>query len=397
MKHRIVVLGAGYAGANAAGRLARRLHPADVEITVVNADPDFVERVRMHQLAAGRQLVRRPLAEIFADTGVVLRIARVHAVDADRKLVRARDGAGVDLEIGYDTLVYALGSTVTGDAVPGVAEYAHTVTDPATALRLRDRLAELDAGAAVLVAGGGLTGIEAATEIAEARPDLAVTIAARTGVGDRLSDKARRHLSAAFDRLGITVRTHTQIARVDASSAATSDDRVLPAAVTVWTAGFAVHPLAAATTMTVDPSGRIMVDRTMRSLSHPYVYAVGDAALADGPGEDPLRMSCASGIPMAWQAADSIAARLTDRRVPRVPIFYAAQCISLGRNDALLQFVTPDDRATRFVLTGRRAARYKELICKGAASITAHPAAAAPIGRHRHLRATAPEILTATP
>ena len=97
MKHRIVVLGAGYAGANAAGRLARRLHPADVEITVVNADPDFVERVRMHQLAAGRQLVRRPLAEIFADTGVVLRIARVHAVDADRKLVRARDGAGVFL------------------------------------------------------------------------------------------------------------------------------------------------------------------------------------------------------------------------------------------------------------------------------------------------------------
>ncbi|WP_067893528.1 NAD(P)/FAD-dependent oxidoreductase [Nocardia vaccinii] len=396
MKHRIVVLGAGYAGANAAGRLARRLHPADVEITVVNADPDFVERVRMHQLAAGQQLTRRPLAGIFADTGVVLRIARVSSVDADRKLVRARDEHGVDFEIGYDTLVYALGSTVTGSDVPGVAEYAHTVTDPDTALRLRDRLAELDSGAAVLVVGGGLTGIEAATEIAETRPDLAVTIAARTGVGDRLSDKARRHLNTAFDRLGITVRTHTEIAGIDASTATTIDDRVVPAAVTVWTAGFAVHPLAAATTMTVDASGRIMVDRTMRSISHPDVYAIGDAALADGPGADPLRMSCASGIPMAWQAADSIAARLTDRRVPRVPIFYVAQCISLGRHDAVLQFVTPDDRAMNLVLTGRRAARYKELICKGAASITAHPAAAAPIGRHRHLNAPEPEILAAT-
>ncbi|MGH3311421.1 MAG: oxidoreductase, partial [Streptomyces sp.] len=54
MKHRIVVLGAGYAGAFAAGNLARRLSPADTEITVVNAVPDFVERMRLHQLAIGQ-------------------------------------------------------------------------------------------------------------------------------------------------------------------------------------------------------------------------------------------------------------------------------------------------------------------------------------------------------
>jgi len=59
MKHRIVILGAGYAGASAAGRLARRLHGDDVEITLVNAEPDFVERVRMHQLATGQDLRRR--------------------------------------------------------------------------------------------------------------------------------------------------------------------------------------------------------------------------------------------------------------------------------------------------------------------------------------------------
>ena len=55
MKHRIVVLGAGYAGAYAAGTLARRLSPADTEITVVNAEPDFVQRLRLHQLAAGQE------------------------------------------------------------------------------------------------------------------------------------------------------------------------------------------------------------------------------------------------------------------------------------------------------------------------------------------------------
>ncbi|GAA2797537.1 hypothetical protein GCM10020219_080850 [Nonomuraea dietziae] len=55
-RHRIVVLGAGYAGVYVAGDLARRLSPADTEITVVNAVRDFVERLRMHQLAAGREL-----------------------------------------------------------------------------------------------------------------------------------------------------------------------------------------------------------------------------------------------------------------------------------------------------------------------------------------------------
>ncbi len=63
MKHRIVVLGAGYAGAFAAGNLARRLSPADTEITVVNAAPEFVERMRLHQLAAGQDLTFRRLAD----------------------------------------------------------------------------------------------------------------------------------------------------------------------------------------------------------------------------------------------------------------------------------------------------------------------------------------------
>lgn len=70
MRHRIVVLGAGYAGAPAAGYLARHLHTDDFEITVVNAEPDFVERMRLHQLAAGQDLRRYQLAELFAGTGI---------------------------------------------------------------------------------------------------------------------------------------------------------------------------------------------------------------------------------------------------------------------------------------------------------------------------------------
>ncbi|GAB3969777.1 hypothetical protein GCM10027615_24670 [Plantactinospora veratri] len=280
MKHRIVVLGAGYAGAHAAGRLARRLHSDDIEITLVNADPDFVERVRLHQLAVGQELRPRPLRDIFAGTGVRLLPARVTAVDVTRRTVDIADRHGAG-QIGYDTLVYALGSTVADHGVPGVAEHAHHVASRPGALRLRERLHELGAGATVLVVGGGLTGIEAATEIAEARPDLDIAIATRGSLGDWLSDKARRHLRAVFDRLGITTHEHTDVVRVDETDVVTGTDERIPAQVTVWTTGFATHPIAAATTLAVADTGQIVVDDTMRSVSHPDVYAVGDAGLAE--------------------------------------------------------------------------------------------------------------------
>jgi NADH dehydrogenase FAD-containing subunit len=366
MKHRIVVLGAGYAGANAAGRLAKRLHPADTEIVLVNADAEFVERVRMHQLATGQDLKVRRLSDVFAGTGVQVRLARVVAVDAERKVVDTDDG-----EIAYDTLVYALGS-----AAAEVPEHAHDIAGKQSALHLRARLAKLGAGAAVLVVGGGLTGIEAATEIAEARPDLDVSLATRGALGSWLSDKAQGYLRKAFDRLGITV--HEGV-----------DGREIPADVTVWTAGFAAHPIAAATTLEVSATGQIVVDDSMRSVSHPDVYAVGDAALAPGGNGSPLRMSCASGVPTAHQAADAIAARLTGREVPQNKIGYNGQCISLGRNDAVMQWVTPDDKPKPSALTGKAAVRLKEFICKSAAWSISHPTMLLPSRRRRITTASA--------
>ncbi|MGZ0237629.1 FAD-dependent oxidoreductase, partial [Streptomyces sp. CPS1] len=127
MQHRIIVLGAGYTGAIAAGRIARRLRREDVAITLVNAEPDFVERVRLHQLAAGQDLTPRPLDAMFAGTGVALRLAKVTGVDADRKTVTVADARGAREELPYDSLVYALGSTGHDQGVPGVAEHAYDV------------------------------------------------------------------------------------------------------------------------------------------------------------------------------------------------------------------------------------------------------------------------------
>jgi len=395
MKHRIVILGAGYAGASAAGRLARRLHPDDVDVVLVNAEPDFVERVRLHQVATGQELRRRPLRDMLPPW-VTVQVAQVIAVDVDRKVVSLATADGVASadahradELAYDTLVHALGSVADDHGVPGVADHAHEVASRSGALRLRERLAGLADGGRVVVVGGGLTGIEAASEIAESRPDLDVAVAVRGELGDWLSPAGRRHLRATFDRLGITVREHTDVRRVGATEVRTAGDTTIPADVTVWTGGFTAHPAAAATALEVSPGGQVVVDGTMRSVSHPDVYAVGDAALAQGALGAPLRMSCASGIPTAWQAADSVAARLTGGKLPAVPLRYVQQCVSLGRRDAVIQMVTADDRATAVAPGGRLAAVYKELICRGAAWATAHPLPY-PVRRRRVIRSATP-------
>ncbi|MFI5916082.1 NAD(P)/FAD-dependent oxidoreductase [Dactylosporangium sp. NPDC051541] len=387
MQHRIIVLGAGYSGAIAAGRLAKRLRPEDVAITLVNAEPDFVERVRMHQLATGQALKPRPLAAMFKGTGVQVRIARVEAVDADRRRVTLSGGD----ELEYDTLVYALGSGWNSQGVSGTAEHAEEIASRPGALRLRGRLAALRAGRPILVVGGGLTGVEAATEIAEARPDLDVALATSGELGDWLAPKGRGHLRKVFTKLGITVHEHATVTRVTADHVATAAGEI-PADVTVWTGGFAVHPIAAATTLEITGSGQIVVDKTMRSVSHPDVYAVGDAAWAMGPGDKPLRMSCASGTPAAWQAADAIAARLTGGQIPNMPVRYFNQCISLGRREGLIQYVTADDRAVSAALTGRLAAFYKELVCKGAAWGVANPTLGVPSRRRPMTRPQTAEV-----
>ncbi|MFF6907614.1 NAD(P)/FAD-dependent oxidoreductase [Streptomyces sp. NPDC012389] len=407
-QHRIIVIGAGYAGAIAAGRLARRLRSEDVAITLVNPEPDFVERVRMHQLAVGQELRARPFSEMFAGTGVRLRLAKVTAVDVDARTVTVKDwhkdetGSGNETgngptgdgteELPYDTLVYALGSAWNTQGVPGTAEHAHDIAGRPGALRLRERLAALGAGQPVVVVGGGLTGLEAATEIAEARPDLDVALIARAALGDWLSPKGRSHLRKVCARLNITVHEHTTVTAVGPDHVTTtpSTDRpghvttasaTIPAAATVWTTGFAVHPIAQATTLKTDATGRIEVDGTMRSLSHPDVYAIGDAALVTGPGDKPLRMSCASAVPTAWQAADSIASRLTGTKAKTAPLRYFNQCISLGRKDGLIQYVTADDQTRPAALTGRTAALYKELVCKGAAWGVTNPTLGLPTRR----------------
>ena len=375
MTHRILVLGAGYSGAITAGMLARRLRPADAEITLVNAAEHFVERVRLHQLAVGQEIPCRSLHEMFARTAVSVVIDRVTALDVDAQEVTLASGDALS----YDSLVVGLGST---QASPPAAEddtLVHTVADRAGALRLRSDLEALGPHADVVVVGAGLTGLESATEIAETRPDLDVALLSAARVGADLSPRGTRHVRAALERLRVDVHEGARADRITSESVISDDGQELPADLVVWTTGYVTNPLARASALETHEDGRIVVDRAMRSVSHPGVYAVGDAARAIGHGYKPLRMSCASGTAMGWQAAEAVLADLRGKPAPKFPLAYVTRCISLGRRDGLIQVVRPDDTPLDVVLTGRLGAWDKEMVCRGAAWGAANPTLGLPV------------------
>lgn len=265
----------------------------------------------------------------------------------------------------YDTLVYALGSGAAPAGAPGAEQHACSVVGEREATRTRERLAALRRGSVVVV-GGGLTGIETAAEVAEARPDLDVHLVSSAAPGHWLSPAARRALHRAFARLRVT--THLgRVERVTRAAVDLDDGRTLAADLAIWTAGFAVPALAREAGIEVDGAGRIVVDDTLRSVSHPEILAVGDAATATAAWGRQSRMSCQTALPMGVHAAAVIARTAAGRRAAPHRIRYVWQNISLGRRDGITQFTRADDRPLPFVLTGRVSARFKELVSSGAA------------------------------
>ena len=386
MTTRIVVVGAGYAGL-AAAKLAARWTGA--EVTLVNAGDRFVERVRLHQLAAGQPLRDLPLAGLLRGTGVRLVVDRVTGIDAATRTVRLGGR-----ELGYDRLVYAAGSQADLDSVPGAARYAYPLASYPEASRLRAHLADSGDGGTVAVVGGGLTGIEAAAELAETLHRLKVRLVTGGVLGEALSLRGRRYLWRTFERLGVDVRECARVAEVRADglllagggdsapgdlprserapgTGAGSDH--VAATTVVWTAGFRVSDLARRAGLAVDGAGRMIVDQTLRSVSHPEVSGVGDAAAIRRADGLELRMACATGMPSAQQAVRAMAAELAGREPRPLRYRYLNQCISLGRRDGLVQFVHADDTPREAVLTGRLAALYKEAIVRGTVLFERHP------------------------
>jgi NADH dehydrogenase len=360
----IVVLGGGYTGLLAAQLTAKR---TNARVTLINAGDRFVERVRLHQLASGQSLRDLPLTELLDGSGVELIVGTVTGIDTEQRLVHLNREP-----VSYDVLFYALGSQADLDTVPGAAGHAYSVASAAQAERLRDRLAR---GGVVAVVGGGLTGIETATELAESCPQVKVRLV--TGMfGGGLSERGRRYLRRTFERLGIELIEGVRVAEVRADGLLLADGAHLAADTVVWSTGFRVPPVARAAGLAVDADGRVIVDATLRSVSHPDVYGVGDAAVARLSDGQELRMACATGLPVAAQAVGALVDRMGGRTPKPLRYRYFNQCVSVGRRDALIQFVRADDSPVEAVLTGRIGAWYKEGIVRGTIMLQRHLALA---------------------
>ncbi|MEU5025770.1 NAD(P)/FAD-dependent oxidoreductase [Streptomyces milbemycinicus] len=355
--HRVVVLGAGYAGMAAAIQLgARAKGREDVQVTVVNAQERFTERLRLHMAATGQSLAELSVPELLEGTGARFVRGWVTGMDADAKAVRIDD----DQVLHYDTLVYGLGSVADTVAVPGVEDYAYTLNSAQDAEVLADRLARLGGGT-VVVGGSGLTGVESAAEIAERYPELNVVLLGRGEPGAAMNPKAKAYLQAALQRLGVEVRSGVEVAKVLPHAVELAGGESVAADVVLWTSGTRVSPLAAAAGLTVDEYGRIVADTALRSVSHPEVYAVGDAA-AIRQGYGVMHGTCQGGMPTGVHAAVSIVRELKGKQPKPFRFGYYHTPVSLGRNDAVVQFTHPDDSPRRIFLTGRFAARYKETV-----------------------------------
>ena len=352
-RSKVVVIGGGYSGTLAANRLRMR---GDVDITLVNPRPKFVERIRLHQHVAGNYDATVDYGSLLGE-GVRLVVDKATRIDTAERKVQLASGRALD----YDYVIYAVGSTgVVPSSVPGAAEFAYPIAELEQAQLLRAALDDLHPDAPVTVVGGGLTGIEAATELAE--QGRKVTLVCGGRLGPTLSRPGRRSVAKVMAKLGIAVLETDVVTEVRSDAVVLEDGAVRPSAVTVWTAGFGVPDLAAASGLRTDEIGRLLTDETLTSVDDTRVVAAGDCA---SPSGKPLRMCCASASQIGPQAADTVLSRIAGTAPARFEYGFAGICISLGRRAATLQFTRKDDTPVNFYLGGHLTAKAKEAICKG--------------------------------
>jgi NADH dehydrogenase FAD-containing subunit len=367
---RVLVIGAGYAGATTAVRLAGRSR-GHVDVTVVNPRPGFVNRLRLHHVAVGRQVATPGLRDML---GANITFVEGYVTDLDpdagRATVSGPDGVR---GVAFDRVVIATGSTTEPVPVPG-GEHVHAVGDPRSAHRLRPAFAALPVGAEVAVVGGGFTGLETVAELAESRPDTRVRLVTAGEVGGWFTPLAAEHVRATLGRLGVETLGGTRVRAVEPDRLLLDDGGEVPADLTVWCGGFAAPPLARDAGIAVDHQGAVLTDTALRSVSHPAVLAVGDAGHAPGPDGDRYSMSCQFAFPSAAHAADLLRAEVLglgpddgtgSHDGAALDLGFTARAVSLGRRHAVLQPTTRTDVARGRARTGRAAVLAKWFQVRG--------------------------------
>jgi NADH:ubiquinone reductase (H+-translocating) len=308
---RVVIVGAGFGGLNAAQTLVK----APAHVVVIDRKNHHTFQPLLYQVAtAGLSPaeIAAPIRSILrGNKNVEVLMAEVTGFDLDRRTVQTQEAQTPEAETPYDYLIVAAGArhSYFGHAEwESLAPGLKTIED---ALEIRRRvllafeLAERQTAAGessaplnFVVVGGGPTGVELAGTLAEIchhvlahefraiDPERAHILLIEGGprVLPAYPDDLSRSAEQQLHRLGVEVRTSTVVTRVEAGAVDIGDIR-LAATVILWAAGVAASPLGKKLAPAVDRAGRVLVQPDLSLPGHPEVFVIGDlAALKDDHG-----------------------------------------------------------------------------------------------------------------
>ena len=310
---RVVIVGAGFAGLNA----AKALHDAPVDITIVDRRNFHLFQPLLYQVATAAlnpSDIAYPIRSVFRNQKNVRAVlmADVVAIDSSSRTVVLDD----DSRVSYDYLLLATGATHSYFGNDQWEEFAPGLKTIEDALTMRGRVlsafenAELEPDRAdvwltFVVVGAGPTGVELAGALVEIAvhalgnefdaidPKRAKVVLVEGA--DRvlppyppsLSKSARRQL----EDLGVDVRTDSMVEHIDSSGVTLSDGERIEAGTVLWAAGVEASSLGSMLDAPTDRSGRVVVEEDLSVPGHSDVLVIGDLASVEGvPGVAPAAM-----------------------------------------------------------------------------------------------------------
>jgi len=357
---RILILGGGFAGLEA----ARRLAGAPAAVTVLDRQNHHLFQPLLYQVAAATlspEDIAMPIRRILHRApNVEVLLGEAVGVDLAARRVRLADGA----ELPYDHLVMATGAGHSYFGHPEWGRVAPGLKDIQDALRIRDlflstfekaeREGDPEARRALLtfvIVGGGPTGVELAGTLKEMarlslprdfrriRTEGARVVLVEAGprilpaFGEGLPEAALRSLA----RIGVEVLTDSPVTGVDAGGVTLGETRI-PARTVLWAAGVAASPLGQSLGVATDKAGRVPVEADLSLPGHPEVFVLGDLAAFSHGLDRPLPGLAAVAKQEGRFVAEALRATLAGR--PRGAFRYRDRgtMATIGRGSAVAQW-----------------------------------------------------------
>ena len=350
---RLVIIGAGFAGMYAALSAARLrdikgVSPDELEITLVAPEPTLVVRPRLYEPKP--ETLTAPLLNMLKAIDVVYVQGSAETIDTKSRMVQIATAKGKRKTLSYDRLVVATGSRLFRPNIPGLAEHGFSVDQLDDAIALDKHLQELADRPAingrdtVVVAGGGFTGIEAATEMParlrkilgkKAQPRV-IIVERNNAIAPDMGDDPRPVIEEALRKVGVETRLGAGVASLDESGVTLSSGEHIETETVIWAAGIRAAPLTQQIPAERDNFGRLLVDRDLRVPGVTGVFATGDAARAacDDAGNYAL-MSCQHATRMGAFAGNNAAAELLGVATKPYHQEGYVTCLDLGEAGAL--------------------------------------------------------------